>query len=39
MRYLVVPVFLVVLLFYLADQYFTQGAYFEALRSAVMSLF
>jgi hypothetical protein len=30
MRYLVVPVLLVLLLFYLADQYFTHGAYFNA---------
>jgi hypothetical protein len=39
MRYLVVPVILVVLFFYLADQYFTHGAYFGALSDWVRSLF
>jgi hypothetical protein len=39
MRYLVVPVILVLMLFYLADQYFTHGAYYAALRYTVRSLF
>ena len=39
MRYLVVPVALGLLLFYLADQRFTHGAYFDALENWVANLF
>jgi hypothetical protein len=39
MRYLVVPVILVVVLFYLADQRFTHGAYYAAFRSTIRNLF
>jgi hypothetical protein len=39
MRYLVIPVILVLVLFYLADQYFTHGAYYAAFQYAIRSLF
>jgi hypothetical protein len=39
MRYLVVPAVLVVVFFYFADQYFTRGAYFNALQGWVYSFF
>jgi hypothetical protein len=39
MRYLVMPAILAVALFYLADQYFTHGAYYAAFRSTVRNLF
>jgi hypothetical protein len=39
MRYLVIPVVLVLMLFYLADQYFTHGAYYAAFQYTIRSLF
>lgn len=39
MKYLLVPVLLAVMLFYLADQYFTHGAYFSAFRDWLQNLF
>lgn len=39
MRLLVVPFCLLVLLFYLADDYFTHGAYFRMVRHAVEEIF
>jgi len=39
MRYLVVPVIIGLVLFYLADQQFTHGAYFNALQNWVESFF
>jgi hypothetical protein len=39
MRHLIVPVALLVLLFYLVDDYYTHGAYFRAVRNAVVDIF